>query len=260
MMDLILGYGEVGKALGEVLGERREILIHDPKTGHIVQPVEGEEEIDWMHVCFPHSQSFKGDVCAYRSEFRPKHVVIHSTVPVGTTLQVLKQFETFQGLTYSPIRGIHPHLTRYLREFPKRFATYEDYGEVERYFTSCGMQVRGAPSTEMLEFMKLWETTEYGYRIAMWQEIERQMEKIRKEWGLVGSWDENLTAIKSWLFEKRKVYDGDRGLVPIMHGAVIGGHCVVQNWNLMRESGFMSPQLYRWLAESNQMRKEELEK
>jgi len=259
-MDLILGYGEVGKALGEVLGERREILIHDPKTGHIVQPVEGEEEIDWMHVCFPHSQSFKGDVCAYRSEFRPKHVVIHSTVPVGTTLQVLKQFETFQGLTYSPIRGIHPHLTRYLREFPKWFATYEDYGEVERYFTSCGMQVRGAPSTEMLEFMKLWETTEYGYRIAMWQEIERQMEKIRKEWGLVGSWDENLTAIKSWLFEKRKVYDGDRGLAPIMYGGVIGGHCVVQNWNLMRESGFMSPQLYRWLAESNQMRKEELEK
>src|SRR3972149_3514732 len=88
MMDLILGYGEVGKALGEVLGERREILIHDPKKGHIVKR-EGEEEIDWLHVTFPYSKSFKDDVCAYWLDFRPKHIVIHSTVPVGTTLHMM---------------------------------------------------------------------------------------------------------------------------------------------------------------------------
>jgi len=79
MMDLILGYGEVGKALGEILGERREVRAHDPHLGFKVEDV----DVDWLHVTFPYSDSFKDDVCSYWQNFRPKHIVIHSTVPVN---------------------------------------------------------------------------------------------------------------------------------------------------------------------------------
>jgi len=63
-----------------------------------------------------------------------------------------------------------------------------------------------------------------------------------------------MTAIKEWLFEKRKVYDGDRGLAPIMHSGAIRGHCVMPNIELL--SPLMSKELYIWLTSSNRMKEE----
>jgi len=253
LIDIIIGQGEVGKALGEVLGERRKIKFVDPPQGlHWTEAqmiVDGG--CDWMHVAFPHSDPFKDDVCAYWLDFRPKHIVIHSTVPVGTTRAISKRFAVPVGITYSPIRGIHPHLARYIREFPKWLATNEDAETVCDYFQASGMQTRIAPSFETLEWMKLIETTEYYARIALWQEIERQYVALDLP-------DGALTALKSFLFEKRKVYDGDRGLAPIMNGGVIRGHCLCPNLELLRKSVKTSPQFYRWLKESNEMRKGEL--
>jgi len=263
MTDLVIGFGEVGKALAHVLGERAEIAIHDPPKGYEAKnvrslydqneeyPVSAPVEYEWMHIAYPWHKEFVTTTRGYMDTFRPKHVVIHSTVPVGTTSDLFSIMPPgFYSVTYSPVRGIHPHLARYLREFPKWYAT-DDSSEakaVEELFHSCGMQTRRAPSYDALEWLKLMETTEYGYRIALWQEIERQAENL--EW---------VNAMKDFLFEKRKVYDGDRGLAPIMYGGVIGGHCVMPNLELLRQSGMMSPQLYRWLKESNEMRKTELE-
>ena len=274
MTDIIIGFGEVGKALVQVLGERTDIAIHDPQKGYEAKrertlydentpyPASVPIEYDWMHIAYPWHKEFVTTTLFYWLEFLPKHVVIHSTVPVGTmsqTVSGLEQPDARASITYSPVRGIHPNIARYLREFPKWYATTDkdEAKAVEDLFHSCGMQPRRAPSFECLETMKLYETTEYGYRIALWQEIERQMAKYETRGG--ASFEEAMTAMKEWLFEKRKVYDGDRGLAPIMYGGVIGGHCVVPNWELLRQSGMMSPQLYRWLKESNEMRKTELQ-
>jgi len=262
VIDLLIGHGEVGRALAEILGERRTLGIHDPPRGlhWTAAQADANGGVDWLHIAYPWHKEFLETTLSYWLQFRPRHVVIHSTVPVGTTSRIvrsLEQPEAKNSITFSPIRGIHPHLGRYLREFPKWYAASDAEGRsVESYFQSCGLQTRRAPSSEILEYMKLLETTEYGYRIALWQDIERQNARYEVRGGANES--ESLTAIKEWLFEKRKVYDGDRGLAPIMFGGVVGGHCVTQNWELLRQSGALSPQLYRWLKESNEMRKGEI--
>ena len=85
--------------------------------------------------------------------------------------------------------------------------------------------------------------------LSMWQEIEREIGKLS------GDKHANLTAMKQFLFEKRKVYDGDLGLTPVLDlvPGQIGGHCITQNWNLLEEQ--MTPELYAWLTASNEMRK-----
>ena len=258
MADILIGFGEVGSALYDILNERRHILIHDPPKG-FEEPFPRKDAIEWMHVSIPYSDSFIDTVLEYRNDFYPRFIVIHSTVPVGTTRALCEkigvhgngEFGSFY-VYYSPIRGLHPHLARYIREFPKWYAT-EWIGNADiafsGYFAQAGIQVRRAPSTDVLELMKLLETAEYGYRIALWQEIERQLRAIDKV-----NFDTNLTAMKTWLFEKRKVYDGDRGLAPIMYGGIIGGHCVTQNWELLKPQ--MTDEFYKWLVTSNKLRKQ----
>ena len=243
MTDLIVGYGEVGQALMEVLKERHSIEVHDPPKGlEYYAPI---NEYEWMHVCIPYTDTFVETVTSYIKLFRPSHIVIHSTVAVGTTRRI-----AHDNITYSPVRGIHPNIARYIREFPKWFATTDDEDAVLSYFQPCGISMRRAPSIESLEWMKLFETTEYGYRIVLWQEIERQAEmpEVRG----FATKEEVMNAMKEWLFEKRKVYDGDRGLVPIMFGGSIGGHCVKENWELLRP--LMTPELYAWLTISQSLR------
>ena len=107
--DLLVGFGEVGQALHSVLAERRKFVICDPPKKLNPQTF----QTDWLHVCIPYTNSFVDDVLDYREKFFPRFIVIHSTVPVGTTSRIvrsLEQPEAKDSITFSPVRGIHPHL------------------------------------------------------------------------------------------------------------------------------------------------------
>ena len=249
--DLIIGMGEVGSALAEVFGERRDIATHDPNRDiHALS----DAPYDWMHIAFPYSDNFKTFVTSYPHTFNPVCVVIHSTVPIGTMRAICKEsFEAaHRTYYYSPVRGRHPHLARALRDFPKWYASAipgQADIDIEAYFARAGMQTRKAPSFEVLELMKLWETTSFGMILSMWQEIEREIGE------LLGDKHANLSAMKQYLFEKRKVYDGDIGLTPVLDlvPGPIGGHCVSENWFLLEP--MMDVNLFSWLIKSNEMRK-----
>ena len=251
MSDLLIGFGEVGQALHQVLGERREFYIVDPAKGY--QPEAGDStEVQWAHVAIPYTDAFRPVVIEMIRKWKPEVTVLHSTLPVGTTRQLDKDQDYQTRLVYSPVRGRHPNLARYLRDFPKWYST--DYsGEMDErvtaYFAAAGIQTRKAPSYEWLEWAKLVETFTYGYNLVLWQELERQVTKIP------GNKHANLTALKNWLHEKKRMYDGDLGYVPIydLVPGPIGGHCVTSNWDLLEP--MMDPDLYKFLVKSNEMRK-----
>ena len=245
-VDLIIGYGEVGQALETVLKERYTIHVHDPSKG---RSADASLRYEWMHIAIPFGPTFVADVVGYTKLYKPEHTVIHSTVPVGTTRSIPYPFH----VTFSPVRGIHPDLVRYIREFPKWFATTDDTDAVLEHFQSCGISMRLAPSIEALEWFKLVETTEYAYRIVLWQEFERQAKACEVRGG--ASKTDVISALKHWLYEKRKAYDGDRGLAPIMFGGPIRGHCLMPNIELL--SPLMTKELYSWLTRSNALREEE---
>ena len=258
MADILIGFGEVGSALYDILNERRHILIHDPPKG-FEEPFPRKDAIEWMHVSIPYSDSFIDTVLEYRNDFYPRFIVIHSTVPVGTTRTLCEkmgahgsgEFGSFY-VYYSPIRGRHPNLSRGIRSFPKWYASEWDGNAdfaFEGYFAMAGMQTRKAPNTDILELMKLWETTSFALQLIMWAEIENETKT------LPGEYQRNIGAMKSWLWEKRKCYDGDIGLVPVLDlvPGPLGGHCLRSNIELVRDR--IHPSLYDWLTTVDDMRK-----
>ena len=251
MIDVLIGFGEVGSALHVVLSERHPFAIVDPARA--CSPSLGEApQSDWMHVAIPYSESFISTVVEYVRKFNPSHLVLHSTVPIGTTRKIEREADYIPTF-YSPVRGRHPNLSAALRRFPKYFASSisgQMDDEFVIYFANAGIQTRKAPSFEVLEYAKLMETTTFGIILTAWMEMETQVSKMH------GDKQTNLSMLKNFLFEKRKVYDGDIGIFPVLDlvRGPIGGHCISSNYELLKDS--MTPELYAWLMTSNSLRKE----
>lgn len=110
MIQLIIGYGQLGTALGNIIGNVDYLDLN------------GETKQDWydiIHICFPYSDTFEMDVRAYLSKYRPAVCIIHSTVAPGTT-QRLDSHGCF--IAYSPVRGRHGdagEMERDMLEFTK---------------------------------------------------------------------------------------------------------------------------------------------
>mgnify|MGYP001593748532 CR=1 FL=1 len=147
MKTIIVGYGEVGKALAKVLEQYKPEII-DPQMGLHSASV----NCDILHITFPFSDKFVEQVEEYKLNHTPKYVVIHSTVPVGTCQEL--------GAISSPIRGLHPNLEGGIRTFVK-FIGGEQASEVADYFRKAGLRVILFDKAETAEAFKLYDTTYY---------------------------------------------------------------------------------------------------
>ena len=177
MRTLVIGMGEVGTALRMVLQGRYEVDSFD--VGGAYQA--NYAKYDVLHVCFPYrkccsdygtqhaGRDFESDVRIYQAIWAPKLVVIHSTVPVGTTRRLGPR------TVHSPVQGVHPHLVDGLRTF-RKYVGGVDPAVVE--FAVDHLQASGIPayrvsSPEFAEAIKLWLTTGYAWNILLCKEIKR---------------------------------------------------------------------------------------
>jgi len=161
-MTLIIGAGEIGKALYEVLKPYYNVRIVDI----------GDEAVgpfDIIHICFPYSDKFEREVIAYRKKYLPKFAVVHSTVPPGTCRRV--------GATHSPVIGQHPYLVESLKTFTK-FVGGLDSDEVSDYFRKAGIKTYICRKSETTEIGKIFLTDYYSVCI----EFVKETEKICNRW------------------------------------------------------------------------------
>ena len=93
MINLVIGMGEVGKAIQQILG-----------CDSINSNFDNLKDYDTIHICFPYSDEFIEQVKSYQETYKPSLTIVHSTVPVGTCKKL--------GAVHSPIRGIHPQWSR----------------------------------------------------------------------------------------------------------------------------------------------------
>lgn len=155
MKTLIVGRGEVGRALAEVLDSYAPYVMDKGERAF------GAYEI--LHVCFPYSEEFCGQVEDYRRQYSPNHVVIHSTVPVGTSRSL--------SAIHSPIRGIHPSLVGGIRTFEKMIGGAKD-AAVPDYFRRAGLRIMLFDKPETTEAAKLFETESYRVNIEFMQRVK----------------------------------------------------------------------------------------
>lgn len=215
MKSLIVGRGEVGKALYDVMTDNfyHNVDIIDEESEQRF------EKYDVMNICFPHSVNFESEVLRYQELYKPKYTVIHSTVPVGTSRKL--------DAIHSPVIGLHPFMKEGLKTFTK-FLSGEQASEVADYFRRAGMKVYLFEKQETTELLKILDTTLYAVNIEYTKDIKRQCEKYG-------------VPFEAWSIYNRNYNEGYKKLgfpeyvrqelVPIMTKQ--GGHCTRNNCDLI---------------------------
>lgn len=214
---LIIGAGEVGSALAEVLKDYAPILIDQMGDYGQIHP---EDTVHIMHICFPYSEDFINQVEQYQAKYEPHYTIVHSTVPVGTSTKL--------GAIHSPIRGLHPHLAEGIRTFIK-FIGGPQASEVADYFRRAGLRVHLSDTPETTEAFKLFDTEYYRACIEFTQRVKNYCDEHHlpfHEVYTIGNqtYNEGYTALGHPEFVRPV-------LQPIMKE--IGGHCVLPNKKLL---------------------------
>ena len=163
-MQLIIGFGEIGKSLFNIIARYYEVetLDVEPKDLFIERP-------EIMHICFGYSDKFVEQVKVYQEKYKPTYTVIHSTVPVGTSRQL--------NAIHSPCRGLHTNLESGLLTFPK-FLGGEKASEVADYFRRADMKVVLYDKPETTEALKLFDTEYYRHCVEFAKEVKTLTSKF----------------------------------------------------------------------------------
>lgn len=210
MTSLIIGAGEIGRALHKVLSDVHDVGLRDVEPG-----ADDPKTVELLHVCIPFSAKFCEIVNEYRKRYQPKYTVVHSTVPPGTC--------TWLSAVHSPVIGIHPHLEKGIRTFVK-FLAGPDASNVADYFRRAGLRVYLFDYPETTELMKVLDTTFYGICAEYTKDVKRQCDKYNVPFEAWSLWTNNYNTGYNQLGYPEFTRPN---LVPIMK--TLGGHCVRQN-------------------------------
>lgn len=206
MSALIIGAGEIGLPLAEILGaDMRDVN----------EPVGLSAQYDWLHICYPWSDEFVNITVDYVERYRPAYCVIHSTAVPRASASV--QQKVLASVAYSPVRGRHGSMAVDMRRYLK-FVAGRDDGIVCHYFEQVGIPSCpfDGPMRE-LELAKLWETSYTALLIVWAQELKRYEQELDIDPGMVLEITRDVKHLPDHRF-----YPG-----------FIGGHCLMQNLELL---------------------------
>lgn len=225
MKSLIVGMGEVGRALHEVLRTRHECATYDATDG----PIDKNyfRPIAVLNVCLPYSEFFVEVVRMYAVTTSASLVIVHSTVPVGTTRKIQDGLDC--GVVHSPIHGRHPNLAPGIRTFTKYVGACNDSAGVDAvdYLRAAGIYAVLVANPETSELSKLACTSQTAVGVLVMQEIYRLCEESGADFSEVYGWNEHYNAGYAKLDQAhfaRPQYKYTPGK--------LGGHCLKPNASL----------------------------
>jgi len=213
---LVVGYGEVGKPLFEIVrGVYPESDWLDVETKKVdIKP-------DIMHLAFPEQtvESFVTSSLHYIERFSPQLVLIESTLTPGTTTKIYERLKNKVLLCHSPVRGrIAEGMKRGLLQYTKFIGpTTPEAGErAKEYYETLSIQAHVLASPIETELGKIFETTYRGLMMSWFQEIHRICRQFEAQY------DEVVEFVGSTEREGKQAR-------PVFHPGVIGGHCIIPN-------------------------------
>jgi UDP-N-acetyl-D-mannosaminuronate dehydrogenase len=250
---LVVGLGEIGRTLFELLKEKDEFTVYgldlDETKTRAACPDQGElpKAVDTMHICLPCKErdNFVATVARYAKQFKPRLLIINSTVPPGTTKKIQQGCECL--VAHSPVRGVHKS-PEHMKWEMKRWTKYVGGADAKaaeaacKHFEKMGLKVKVLKSCAETELAKLFETTYRAWMIACFQEMHRISRAFEADFDEVVDFLEDTHRVRL-----------DR---PIMFPGFIGGHCLIPNTELLLQS--YDSEFLRLILKSNQKRKEEL--
>jgi UDP-N-acetyl-D-mannosaminuronate dehydrogenase len=249
---LVVGLGEVGRPLFELLDESGKFIVFgfdtDKSKMQSLRQTTLPNKVDIIHICLPCSNKskFVDIVTSYIGKFEPKLVIVNSTVPLKTTIGIHEKCSNCL-VAHSPVRGVHKN-PEYMKWELKRWTKYVGGANAEaadaarNHFEKLGLKTKVLKSCAETELAKLFETTYRAWMIACFQEMHRISNQVGADFADVVDFIEDTHRIRS-----------DR---PVMFPDVISGHCLIPNVELLLES--YDSKLLRLILDSNEKRKEEV--
>ncbi|MFA7245501.1 MAG: hypothetical protein WC070_05015 [Candidatus Magasanikbacteria bacterium] len=219
----ILGYGEIGHAMAKFY---KKPLIRDIEINTF------QENLDILHVCLPYLKNFEEVVSYNIVTYKPKIVIIHSTIGLGSTLNLYKKFG---NVVHSPVRGVHPYLYEGIKTFVKYIgADDRKLGmKVARHFRSIGINnLKVLGSSKSSELGKLLDTTYYGLCIAYHDYANKICVEEKVDFEEVMS-DFNTTYNDG--YKKLKKENVIRPVLFPPKDGKIGGHCIMPNAQILKK-------------------------
>jgi len=221
--NIILGNGQVTNAIKD----------HFRIPPHIYDKGEWEglkdTECYLLHICIPYNEDFKEAVQRAKLLFHPKIVLIHGTVPPGTSKEL--------GASYSPVMGRHEYNFKIdMMSYVKYFAGREqDYKEIKESI-NLSWEYWGDNTSE-LEYSKIMSTSFMYWNLIfsklMHKDCEHEgfdFDKVYKKWNK----NYNQGVRPNW---QRPIYDYD-------DNPIAGGHCLGNNLKLY--DNFITQLLREW--------------
>ncbi len=250
---LIVGLGEIGHALFELLKKENVFTVYGLDLDEAKMSLIGQKrsklpnEVDTMHICLPYKiqENFVDAVTKYAKQFKPRLLIINSTIPPGTTKKISESCKCL--VAHSPVRGVHKN-PKYMEWELKRWTKYVGGINVKAtdaacmHFEKTRLKVKALKSCTETELAKLFETTYRAWMIACFQEMHRISRSFRADFDSVVDFIEDT---------HRRRFDR-----PVMFPGFISGHCVIPNVELLLES--YDSDFLRLVLESNQKRKKEI--
>ena len=249
---LVVGLGEVGRALYELLKESGKVDVYgfdlcEEKMRSITGKVDLPSTFDVMHICYPcvDVEKFVITTLDYVKKFNPKLTIVDSTVPPGTTQKIYDNAKSL--VVHSPIRGMHKNLETMKRDimFWRKYVggtTPEAANLARKHFEQVGLKVKILSSPFETELAKLFETTYRAWMITCFQEMHR----ISRHFGA------NFNEVVDMIEDIHRVHFNK----PLHYPGVIGGHCLIPNTELLLKS--YDSEFLRLILKSNEKRKEEI--
>ena len=224
-LAIVIGGGEIGTPIYEMLRDAygKEAFCRDAEKP-VWESLFPGRSFTFLHICFPQTIDWTKHVLGYVEKYKPKAVIIHSTLHPGTTEQLNELCPIFY---YSPVRGnikdgMRWCLERYTKYISK--LSSERRGEPEGegldgmvydHLAKAGFNVKMTEDSVSLEYAKILDLCWYGLNIAFYQELERICEPLL-DYPIIREFIES-TPTESEGKVSRTVY----------YGGFIGGHCVI---------------------------------
>lgn len=218
---LVIGMGEIGKAIHAVLSDVYEVSCFD----ELMVNLTSKEPFDVLHIAFGHkadeTEDFKEWVRGYQKRFLKEGglTIIHSTVAVGVSRTL--------GAVHSPVRGAHPDLEESIRTFTKFFGG-ERAGEATEIFRRAGIKTYIFDDQETTELGKISETTFYALQIEYIKHLKRECDRYGLSFAEVYTLQAQVYN-EGWESMGHPEYMMPL-LIPILRPQ--GGHCTIPNCKL----------------------------
>jgi UDP-N-acetyl-D-mannosaminuronate dehydrogenase len=252
---LVVGLGEIGRPLFELLRESGMFEVYGFDLDAEKMRSVGQSEdvlpsaVDVMHVCIPcvDKEDFVNSVAGYVGRFKPKLVIINSTVAPSTTAEIYRRVNGSCLVAHSPVRGVHKGVDHMKWEL-KRWTKYvggvneESAKKAKEHFEKLGLKTKVLKGCLETELAKLFETTYRAWMIVCFQEMHRISRHFGADFDNVVDFIEDTHLVRL-----------DR---PVMFPGAIGGHCLIPNTQLLLKA--YDSEFLRLILESNSKRRKEI--